>query len=76
MSDVLTERESLGGSVLQAGAITPKANMKNAMYHGLSQVAQNEANNQAEAIGQEQEYVSIEAGTGLIVSLTRAYIEK
>jgi hypothetical protein len=39
-------------------------------------VAQNEANNQAEAIGQEQEYVSIEAGTGLIVSLTRAYIEK
>lgn len=76
MSDVLTEKESIGGSALQSGAVTPKSNMKNAMYHGFSQVAQSEANRQAEAIGGEEEYVSVSAGTDLIVSLTKAYIEK
>lgn len=76
MSDVLTEKESLGGSALQSGAITPKATMKNALYHGVSEVAKSEAQRQAEAIGDEQEYVTVDAGADMIVSLTRAYIEQ
>lgn len=76
MSDVLTEKESLGGSALQSGAVTPKATMKNALYHGVSQVAKAEATRQAEAIGDEEEYVTVDAGTDLIVSLTKAYIEQ
>lgn len=74
MSDVLTEKESLGGSALQSGAVTPKANMKNAVYHGVSQVAKSEAQRQAESIGDEQEYVTVDAGTDMIVSLTKAYV--
>lgn len=76
MSDVLTEKESLGGSALQSGAVTPKATMKNALYHGVSEVAKSEAQRQAEAIGDEQEYVTVDAGTDMIVSLTKAYVEQ
>ncbi|MBX3034591.1 MAG: hypothetical protein KF865_11760 [Bdellovibrionaceae bacterium] len=76
MSDVLTEKESLGGSATQPGAVTAKANMKNALYHGVSEVAKSEAQRQAEAIGDEQEYVTVDAGSDMIVSLTKAYIEQ
>lgn len=76
MSDVLTEKESLGGSATQAGAVTAKANMKNALYHGVSEVAKSEAQRQAEAINDEQEYVTVDAGSDMIVSLTKAYIEQ
>ncbi|MGE3263357.1 MAG: TrbI/VirB10 family protein [Bacteriovoracia bacterium] len=76
MSDVLTEKESLGGSALQSGSVTPKATMKNAIMHGVSQVAQSEAQRQAEEIGNEQEYVTVDAGTDLIVSLLRAFVEQ
>ena len=76
MSDVLTERESLGGGGILPGSITPKATMRNALYHGVSEVARSEATRQAEAIGQEQEYVTVDAGTDLIVSLTKAYVAK
>lgn len=76
MSDVLTEKESLGGSALQSGAVTPKATMKNAVMHGVSEVAKSEAQRQAEAIGDEQEFVTVDAGTDLIVSLLRAYTEQ
>ena len=38
--------------------------------------AQSESTRQAEAIGQEQEYVTVDAGSDLIVSLTKAYVEK
>lgn len=76
MSDVLTEKESLGGSGLLPGSVTPKATMKNAIYHGVSEVAKDEATRQAEAIGQGQEYVTVDAGTDIIVSLTKAYIAK
>ncbi len=76
MSDVLTEKESLGGGVLQSGTVTPKATMKNAVMHGVSQVAQDEATRQAQAIGEEQEYVTVDAGTDMVVSLTKAYVEQ
>ena len=76
MSDVLTEKESLGGSALQSGTVTPKATMQNALYHGVSEVAKSEAQRQAEAIGDEEEYVTVDAGTDIILSLTKAYVEQ
>jgi hypothetical protein len=72
-SNVLTEREAIGGSALMPGAVNPKATMKNAMYQGASQVAQSEANRQAQEIGEAEEYVTVDAGTDLIVSLTKAF---
>jgi Bacterial conjugation TrbI-like protein len=76
MSDVLTEKEAIGGGGLLPGSVTVKSTMKNALYHGISQVAQDESNRQAAAIAEEQEYVTVNAGTDLIVSLTKAYVEK
>lgn len=76
VTDVLTEKESIGGGGLLPGSVTPKATMKNAMLHGASQVAQSEANRQAESIGHEEEYVTVDAGSDVIVSLTKAYISK
>lgn len=73
MSDVLTEKESLGGGGLLPGSVTPKSTMRNAIMHGVSQVAQDEATRQAQAIGQEPQYVTVDAGTDLIVSLTKAF---
>ncbi len=73
MSDVLTEKESLGGGGFLPGSVTPKSTMRNAIMHGVSQVAQDEATRQAEAIGQEPQYVTVDAGTDLIVSLTKAF---
>jgi len=76
MSDVLTEKESVGGGGILPGAVTPKSNMKNAFYHGVSQVAQDEATREIQAVGQDQEYVTVDAGSDLIVSLTKAYVAK
>jgi hypothetical protein len=76
MSDALTEKESMGGGILQPGSVTVKPDMKNAFYHGLSQATQNEANRQGDAIAQEPEYITIDADTDVIVSLTKAYIAK
>lgn len=76
MSDVLTEKESLGGSALQTGAVTPKATMKNALYHGVSELTRAEAQRQAEAISESEEYVTVDAGMDIIVSLLKAYIEQ
>lgn len=75
MSDVLTEKESLGGGGLMPGSVMAKSTMKNALMHGVSQVAQDESTRQAQAIGQEPQYVTVDAGTDLIVSITKAYTE-
>lgn len=69
MTEVLTEKKALG----ESGAITPKATMKNAMYHGVSKVADMEASRQAGELAQEKPYVTIEAGIDLIVSLTAPF---
>jgi hypothetical protein len=76
MSDVLTEKESIGGGGLMPGSVTAKSNMRNALYHGVGKVAQSEATRQAEAIGEAEEYVTVDAGTDLIISLSKAYVEK
>lgn len=66
MTEVLTEKKVHG----ESGAITPKSTMKNALYHGVSKVSEMEATRQASELGQEKAYVTVEAGTDLIISLT------
>lgn len=69
MTDVLTEKTELG----KAGAVAPKANMKNAMFAGVSKVTELEASRQAQKLSQEEEYVTIDAGKDLIVNLTAGF---
>lgn len=66
MTEVLTEKKVHG----ESGAITPRSTMKNALYHGVSKVSEMEASRQASELGQEKAYVTVEAGTDLIISLT------
>lgn len=74
-SDVLVEKEALGspGMFGQEGSITPKATMRNAALQGVSKVAQDESNRQAQELNQEPEYVTVDAGTDLIINLTSAF---
>ncbi len=72
MSDVLVEKEALG----QGFTTTPKATMRNAALSGVARVADMEANYQAQKLSQTPEYVTLNAGADLIVSLTGAYIEQ
>ncbi|MBT4792623.1 MAG: hypothetical protein HON90_13705, partial [Halobacteriovoraceae bacterium] len=65
MTEVLTEKQALG----ENGTVTPKANMKNAFYHGVSKVSEMEASRQAQELSAEKAYVTIEAGSDLIISL-------
>ncbi|MBX9765899.1 MAG: TrbI/VirB10 family protein [Bdellovibrionales bacterium] len=69
MSEVLIEKEALG----QTFEATPKANLSNAFYNGLAKVTQMEAGIQAEKLAQTPEYVIVDAGTDLILSLTSSY---
>jgi len=70
-TDVLTEKEAVGGPF--AGAVVAKPTLKNAFYHGVSQVAQSEATRQLDKIGEAQDYVMLPAGSDLIVSLTKEF---
>jgi len=70
MTNVLTEKESLGS---EGFTITEKPTMKNAFYKGVSKVSEMEANNQAEELNALPEYVTVEAGSDLIVSLTESF---
>ena len=65
MTEVLTEKKALGDK----GVVTPKATMKNAIYHGISKVSEMEAARQAQELSAERAYVTIEAGSDVIVSL-------
>lgn len=65
MGDVLTEKESLG----QGYSVTPKASMKNAIMTGVGKAAEVEASRLQEQT-QAQDFVRVEAGTVVVVSLT------
>jgi len=65
MTEVLTEKQALG----ESGAIAPKSTMKNAMFHGVSKVSDMEASRQAQELAAEKAYVTVEAGSDLIISL-------
>lgn len=71
-SNVLTERQQMGNM----GMSVPKATLKNAALGGAAQAADTEAQRQAQALTEEPEYVTIDAGKDLIVNLTGAYKQK
>jgi len=69
-SEVLTTKAALGG-VNQQGqsTIVTDATMENAMLQGISKVSEKEATRQARELESEQAFVTVEAGSDLIVSL-------
>ncbi len=69
MGEVLTEKESLGDSMMP----TPKSNMKNAFYYGASNAANEEATRQAEELRSTEAYVTVESGTELVIQLIETY---
>jgi len=70
MTSVLTAKEVLGTS----DVVTPKATMKNAMLHGVSKVTEMESQRQAAELAQDNiEYVTVEAGSDMIISLTKTF---
>ncbi|MCB9085772.1 MAG: TrbI/VirB10 family protein [Bdellovibrionaceae bacterium] len=71
MSEVLVEKEALG----QGYTATPKATLKNGFFNGAAKVADMESQRQAERLAATPEYVTVEAGSDVIVSLTGALKE-
>ena len=62
-TEVLVEKESLG----EGQTPTPKSTIKNGLINGLSKIANMEANIQAKKLAEKPEYVTIEAGSDLII---------
>jgi type IV secretory pathway VirB10-like protein len=62
-TEVLVEKESLG----EGQTPTPKSTIKNGLINGLSKIANMEANMQAQKLATKPEYVTIEAGSDLII---------
>ncbi len=71
ISNVMVQRESLGQSLMP----TPKATIQNGLYSGLSNVTQMEANRQMNKLGSQPSYVTIDAGSDLIITLSSTYYE-
>lgn len=71
-TDVLTERQEVG---IQ-GSVAMKASLKNALYQGVSQASALEANRQAGELNSEPEYVTVDAGSDLIVNLTGSFVHE
>lgn len=69
MSDVLVEKEAMGQTI----SPTPKSSMKNAFYNGLTRATEDEAQRQAGKLTDQQDYVTIDAGQDVIVSLTETF---
>lgn len=69
VSEVLVEKEALG----QGFNVTPKASVKNGLYNGVARIADMEINRQAQKVGQKPDYVTIEAGKVIIISLTGSF---
>ena len=68
-SDVLVEKESVG----VGAAPTAKSTMRNAALAGVSRAAQSEAENRANDMEDKENYVTVESGMELIVSLTESF---
>ncbi len=76
MTDVLTKKVAIGNNGPFGGSqtVTADSTMKNALLHGTSKVAEMEAKRQAQRLNQEgQEYITLDSGKDLIVSLTRTF---
>ncbi len=71
-TDIMMERETMNG----LGQTAPKANLGNAALKGLSTSAQDESTRQAEKFKDAEDFITIPAGSDVIVSLTKSYMEK
>lgn len=69
MTDVLTDKTAHG----DFGATTPKPTIRNAVFQGVSKVSEMEAARHAQAMAQTPPYITLEAGTDVIISLTSAF---
>lgn len=69
-TSILTSKSIVGG-VNNNGqqTVLPDATMKNAMLHGVSKISDQESKRQAQELEQKKVYVTVEAGSDLIVSL-------
>jgi len=67
---VLTTKATIG-ALDQSGqaTIVPESTMRNALLHGVSKVSEQEATRQAQELEQKKQYVTVDAGSDLIVSL-------
>ena len=73
MSEVLAQKESLGGI---QGQVAVKSSLKNAFYNGIAKTAESEAGRQAEQLNQEPEYVILKNGTEFSIQLLEKVEEK
>ena len=73
MSEVLAQKESLGGI---QGQVAVKSSLKNAFYNGIAKTAESEAGRQAEQLNQEPEYVLLKNGTEFSIQLLEKVEEK
>ncbi len=71
MTDVLTERESIGNGF--GTSVEAKPTMKNALLQGVSSVAKDQAGRISDQINSTQDYVFIPKGKEVIVQLTEDY---
>ena len=71
-TSIMMEREAMNN----LGQTAPKATLGNAALRGLSTSAQEESTRQADKFKDLEDYVTIPAGTDVIVSLTKTYMEK
>jgi hypothetical protein len=74
-SNVMITKKTIGG-INENGQTTvvPEATMENAMLNGLSKVSQQEATRQAQELEQKEEYLTVDAGSDLIISLFTPFI--
>ena len=69
-AEIMTEREMVNGMS------APKIELKNAAYQGLSKSSEAEANREASKLMESEDYITIPAGSDVIIALTKSYTEK
>lgn len=69
VSEVMVEKEALN----QYAAPTPKSSLRNGFYNGMNKATQGEIERRAAKMNGEQDFVTIEAGADVIVSLTETF---
>jgi hypothetical protein len=71
-AEIMVERETMNG----LGQTAPRPTIGNAALKGLSSSTQEEANRQGEKFKDAEDYITLPAGSDVIVSLTKSYVEK
>ena len=71
-SEIMIERENMNA----IGQTVPKVSLGNAALRGLSTSSQQEADQIANRLKNSEDYITLPAGSDVIVSLTKAYVEK